>query len=99
MISVTDFSKNYGDTLAVQNLSFDVAAGSILGMLGPNSAGKTTTLRAMAGILRPVVYLLTGSIMAACLTAWLALLFPALGILLLVAWAFQRFDVSASVSE
>jgi ABC-2 type transport system ATP-binding protein len=53
MISVTGFSKNYGDTLAVQDLSFDVAAGSILGLLGPNGAGKTTTLRAMAGILRP----------------------------------------------
>jgi ABC-2 type transport system ATP-binding protein len=53
MISVTGFSKNYGQTLAVDDLSFDVAAGSILGMLGPNGAGKTTTLRAMAGILQP----------------------------------------------
>jgi len=53
MISVTGLSKSYGETLAVQDLSFEVAAGSILGMLGPNGAGKTTTLRAMAGILRP----------------------------------------------
>jgi ABC-2 type transport system ATP-binding protein len=53
MISVTGFSKNYGDTLAVQDLSFAVAGGSILGMLGPNGAGKTTTLRAISGILRP----------------------------------------------
>jgi len=53
MISVTGFSKNYGETLAVQDLSFDVSGGSILGMLGPNGAGKTTTLRAMAGILQP----------------------------------------------
>jgi len=53
MISVTNFSKNYGETLAVQDLSFEVAAGSILGMLGPNGAGKTTTLRAMVGILQP----------------------------------------------
>jgi ABC-2 type transport system ATP-binding protein len=53
MISVTDFSKNYGETLAVQDLSFEVAAGSILGMLGPNGAGKTTTLRAMTGVLQP----------------------------------------------
>ena len=53
MISVTGFSKSYGETLAVQDLSFEVAAGSILGMLGPNGAGKTTTLRAMAGILQP----------------------------------------------
>ncbi len=53
LISVAGFSKNYGDTLAVQCLSFEVAGGAILGMLGPNGAGKTTTLRAMAGILRP----------------------------------------------
>ncbi len=52
-ISVTGFSKNYGETLAVHDLSFVVAAGSILGMLGPNGAGKTTTLRAMAGTLQP----------------------------------------------
>ena len=60
-ISVIGFSKNYGETLAVQDLSFDVAAGSILGMLGPNGAGKTTTLRAMAGILQPTTgHLSTG---------------------------------------
>ncbi len=53
MISVSGFSKNYGQTLAVEDLSFQVADGSILGMLGPNGAGKTTTLRALAGILRP----------------------------------------------
>jgi ABC-2 type transport system ATP-binding protein len=53
MISVTGFSKNYGETQAVEDLSFEVAAGSILAMLGPNGAGKTTTLRALAGILQP----------------------------------------------
>ncbi len=53
MIYVSGFSKNYGETQAVDDLSFDVAGGSILGMLGPNGAGKTTTLRAMAGVLQP----------------------------------------------
>ena len=53
IISVTGYSKRYGETLAVEDLSLDVAAGSILGMFGPNGAGKTTTLRAMAGILQP----------------------------------------------
>ena len=53
MISVQNYHKRYGGTLAVENLSFDVSAGSILGMLGPNGAGKTTTLRAIAGIIRP----------------------------------------------
>lgn len=61
MISITGFSKNYGETLAVEDLSFEVAAGSILGMLGPNGAGKTTTLRAMTGILQPT----TGRLMIA----------------------------------
>jgi hypothetical protein len=36
---------------------------------------------------------------AACLAAWLTLLLPAAGILLLMAWAFQRYDVSADTSE
>ncbi len=54
---------------------------------------------AVAAIPAVVVYLLTESILAACLVAWLALLLPALGILLLIAWAFQRFDFSAGVAE
>jgi ABC-2 type transport system ATP-binding protein len=53
MIRVEGFSKVYGDTVAVEDLSFDAAAGDILGLVGPNGAGKTTTLRALAGILPP----------------------------------------------
>ena len=45
--------------------------------------------QAVAAIPAAIVYLLTESMPAACLVAWLALLLPALGILLLVAWAFQ----------
>jgi hypothetical protein len=54
---------------------------------------------AVAAIPAAVVYLVTESILAACLVAWLTLLLPALGILLLVAWAFRRYDVSAGASE
>ena len=54
---------------------------------------------AAAAIPAVVVYLVTESILAACLVAWLVLLLPALGILLLVAWAFERYDFSAGVSE
>jgi hypothetical protein len=54
---------------------------------------------AVAAIPVAVVYLVTESVLAACLAGWLALLLPALGILLLVAWAFHRFDVSAGASE
>jgi ABC-2 type transport system ATP-binding protein len=53
MISVEDFHKVYGDTVAVAGLSFTVEPGTILGLVGPNGAGKTTTMRAIAGINAP----------------------------------------------
>jgi ABC-2 type transport system ATP-binding protein len=53
MIEIESLSKRYGDTLAVDDLSFSVRTGSILGFLGPNGAGKTTTLRALLGLARP----------------------------------------------
>jgi ABC-2 type transport system ATP-binding protein len=52
-IEVTGLTKRFGDTLAVDDLSFTVAAGRIVGFLGPNGAGKTTTLRALLGLVRP----------------------------------------------
>lgn len=53
MIDVSGFTKVYGETVAVQSLSFTVAPGDVLGLVGPNGAGKTTTLRSLAGILQP----------------------------------------------
>jgi ABC-2 type transport system ATP-binding protein len=53
IIAVNDFHKAYGDTVAVEGLSFTIPAGTILGLVGPNGAGKTTTMRALAGILTP----------------------------------------------
>lgn len=53
MIEVEKYSKLYGDTVAVRELSFTVQQGDVLGLVGPNGAGKTTTLRALAGILQP----------------------------------------------
>jgi ABC-2 type transport system ATP-binding protein len=52
-ISVDHLQRTYGTFTAVDDLSFDVAAGEIVGLIGPNGAGKTTTLRSLAGILRP----------------------------------------------
>src|SRR6476659_5183328 len=56
-ISVSHFGRIYaaagGAFIAVDDLSFDVAAGEIVGLCGPNGAGKTTTLRSLAGILLP----------------------------------------------
>ena len=53
MIEVTKFQKAYADQIAVNGLSFSVAAGEVLGLIGPNGAGKTTTLRALTGIIPP----------------------------------------------
>jgi len=52
-IEVEDYHKIYGETVAVQGISFRVEPGEVLGLIGPNGAGKTTTLRALAGILTP----------------------------------------------
>ncbi|HYI98934.1 MAG TPA: ATP-binding cassette domain-containing protein [Thermoleophilaceae bacterium] len=50
---MSNLSKRFGDTLAVDDLSFTVDPGRIVGFLGPNGAGKTTTLRALLGLIRP----------------------------------------------
>ena len=52
-IQVTNLTKNYGDFVAVDGLSFTLEPGRTLGLVGPNGAGKTTTLRAIAGIHPP----------------------------------------------
>ena len=53
MIDLINLTKDYGTTLAVNNLSLHVAAGEIYGFIGPNGAGKTTTIRMMGGIIEP----------------------------------------------
>ena len=53
MITVRNLTKLYGDFTAVRALSFEVAAGEVLGLVGANGAGKTTTLRCLAGIIPP----------------------------------------------
>jgi ABC-2 type transport system ATP-binding protein len=53
VIEVDELSKSYGETLAVDGLSFTVEGGEVLGLIGPNGAGKTTTLRSLAGIIHP----------------------------------------------
>ena len=53
MIEARGLTKRYGDTLAVDNLSFTVKPGQITGFLGPNGAGKTTTMRMILGLDAP----------------------------------------------
>lgn len=53
MIRVKNLTKYYGKRLAVDNISFNVEKGEIVGFLGPNAAGKTTTMRILTGFLAP----------------------------------------------
>ena len=53
MIELTNLTKRYGTTLAVDRLSLSVPPGEIFGFIGPNGAGKTTTIRMLAGVLGP----------------------------------------------
>ncbi|MGH8889441.1 MAG: ABC transporter ATP-binding protein [Acidothermaceae bacterium] len=53
MIEVRGLTKRFGETLAVDNLSFDVPPGVVTGFLGPNGAGKSTTMRMILGLDRP----------------------------------------------
>jgi ABC-2 type transport system ATP-binding protein len=50
MIEVTELTKRYGATVAVDGLSFAVLPGHVTGFLGPNGAGKSTTLRVLLGL-------------------------------------------------
>lgn len=53
MIIAEHLTRRFGDRLAVENLSLEVAEGEVFGFLGPNGAGKTTTVRMLAGLLAP----------------------------------------------
>ncbi len=48
MLVVEGLTKRFGDRVAVDDVSFSVAAGEVFGFLGPNGAGKTTTVRMLA---------------------------------------------------
>lgn len=53
MIKVQRLRKDFGNKIAVNNISFNVHKGEILGFLGPNGAGKTTTINMIVGLLEP----------------------------------------------
>jgi ABC-2 type transport system ATP-binding protein len=53
MIDARTLTKDFGQTRALADISFQVYRGEILGFLGPNGAGKTTTMRILTGYLRP----------------------------------------------
>ena len=51
MLNIVNFTKRYGEKVAVDNLSLQLKAGEICGFIGHNGAGKTTTLKAVMGLL------------------------------------------------
>ncbi len=52
-VTVRSLTRRFGDFVAVDGVSFDVARGEIFGFLGANGAGKTTTIKMLTGLLRP----------------------------------------------
>ncbi len=52
-VRAIDLYRSFDGVRAVHGVSFDVAAGEVFGLVGPDGAGKTTTLRMLAGVLRP----------------------------------------------
>ena len=53
IIIINSLTKKFGDTLAVNNINFKIAKGKIIGLLGPNGCGKTTTIGMMLGLIKP----------------------------------------------
>ena len=53
VIEINNLNKYYENTLAVKNINFKIYKGSIIGLLGPNGCGKSTTIGMMLGLIKP----------------------------------------------
>ena len=53
VISVNNLTRRFGDFLAVDQLNFEIQPGQVVGYLGPNGSGKTTTIRMLLGLIHP----------------------------------------------
>ena len=54
ILTINDLKVNYGGIEAVKGISFEVPEGSIITLIGSNGAGKSSTLRTIAGLVKPV---------------------------------------------
>ena len=52
-IEINNLTKQFGNVLAVKNINFKINKGKIIGLLGPNGSGKTTTIGMMLGLIKP----------------------------------------------
>ena len=52
-IKINNLSKKYKEALVVKNINFELKKGSIIGLLGPNGCGKTTTIGMILGLIKP----------------------------------------------
>ena len=52
-VVVSNLAKSFGEVAAVQHINFQVKRGELFGFLGPNAAGKTTTIRMLTGVIKP----------------------------------------------
>ncbi len=53
VVVAENLTRRFGEFVAVDHISFSVAAGEVVGYLGPNGSGKTTTIRMLLGLLQP----------------------------------------------
>ena len=53
LIEINDLNKKYRNILAVKNINFKINKGTIIGLLGPNGCGKSTTIGMMLGLIKP----------------------------------------------
>ena len=53
IIEINNLTKQFKNALAVKNISFKMNKGKIIGLLGPNGCGKTTTMGMMLGLIKP----------------------------------------------
>lgn len=53
VVALSEVSKTFGDTVAVDRLNLAIAAGQVFGLIGPSGCGKTTTIRMLLGVLKP----------------------------------------------
>jgi len=53
VISVQNLTRKFGEFVAVDHINFEIGAGEVVGYLGPNGSGKTTTIRMLLGLLKP----------------------------------------------